>query len=164
MMNLIEGQIDQSLRLRGDATVTARAKEFEDGQVGDEVRLSWTVESGTPKCIWVQVKVPGGEYPSRHLHRDKETERHTRPAGTGQLYRLFAVSDAGRSEPVEACVEVTTPQRDGIFDGPPQAPDAGQGQSDDSTMGRGVVLGGLGACVAGAVVLLWPRLRRTRLS
>lgn len=165
MLNLVEGKIDPTLQLRGDASVSARAKQHPDGQVGDEVQLSWTVEAGSPKCIWIQRRLPGEEYPSFAVFvlQPTEVSRVDAPAGIpGEYcYRIFAVSDVGRSEPAERCVNITTPLRAGVFDGPPQAPDTGAGNPSGDSRRLGLRLAGLSAALAGLLILVWPRIRRS---
>lgn len=167
MMNVVDDNFDTTLQLTGRAEVTARNAPAEDEREtsSDVVTLSWRLQAGSARCIWIQRKVPEGSYSAVAdfvLAPDQST-RTDRPAGNaGEFcYRMFAVSDAGRSPPVESCVNITTPRRLVVFDGPaPGAPDAGSGTAAGGWIQPGFAWLGAGAILAGLALLGFPTARR----
>lgn len=169
MMNLVEGKIDPTLHLTARAEVTSRSAPADAGaaRASDEVTLSWSLSAGQVKCIWIQKRGPGVAYSALadFVLTPDQTSRIDRPGALAgdYCYRVFAISDAGRSEPVESCVNITSPRVPaGPSDSPPLAPAAGEGERVDGSRDFGLMWVGISAIVGGMAALWLPALRRVR--
>jgi len=104
MMNVIDGPKDDSLSISAFGGIELAS---------DGLFLEWAVV-GDSNCTWIQRKGPGEEYPSSATYVFEPlvtTQTFDLPVSSGETcFRLFAVSDLGRSEPAEVCLEVDLTQ------------------------------------------------------